>query len=295
MNPQEISIPVPWGHIAAKTWGHNSDARVLCLHGIQDNCGTFDKLIPLLLPGFYYVCMDTPGHGRSSHYPPGFRITMECYAVAVKRVVDHLQWDRFKCIGHSIGGMIASLFTSLYPEHVASLVMIDSAGPVPLFPQDTVKWMRTVCDHLLVIERKAASGSPPLYTREQAIDLLMTKRPSKLTRSSAEVLIERSLIERPGGYVFSMDQRLKMLYNQLFSPIQFAAVVDSIQCPVLQLRASDNPRQKNPDVKLSRKMYKSNPNVRVVKVNGNHDVHLNHPERIADLINKFLLFERSKI
>jgi pimeloyl-ACP methyl ester carboxylesterase len=102
-------------------------------------------------------------------------------------------------------------------------------------------------------------------------------------------------MDRPGGYVLSMDQRLKILYSPLFSPLQYAAVVDSIQCPVLQLRASDNPRQKNPDVKLSRKMYKSNPNVRVVKVNGNHDVHLNHPERIADLINKFLLFERSKI
>jgi len=194
-----------------------------------------------------------------------------------------------------MGGMIASLFTSLYPEHVASLVMIDSAGPVPLYPQDTVKWMRTVCDRLLVIERKAASGSPPLYTREQAINLLMTKRPSKLTRSSAEVLVERSLVDRPGGYVFSMDQRLKILYNNLFSPIQYAAVVNSIQCPVLQLRASDNPVQKNPHVKFTRKMYKSNPNVRVVKVNGNHDVHLNHPERIADLINKFLLSERSKI
>ncbi|XP_025198508.1 serine hydrolase-like protein isoform X1 [Melanaphis sacchari] len=297
MNPQEISIPVPWGHIAAKTWGHSSDARVLCLHGIQDNCGTFDKLVPLLPRGFYYVCMDTPGQGRSSHYPPGFRITLECYAVAVKRFVDHLQWDRFRCIGHSMGGMIGSLFASLYPEHVASLVMIDSAGPAPVHPQDTVKWLRTACDGLLTIERKAVSGSPPSYTREQAIDALMTKRPSKLTRSSAEALIERSLVDRPGGrHAFCMDQRLKVPYSQMLSPIQCAAVAYSIQCPVLHLVASDNPYQKSPDVKLSRKIYKSNPNFRVVKVDGNHDVHLNHPERIAGLINKFLLqTERSKI
>ncbi|CAI6343419.1 unnamed protein product [Macrosiphum euphorbiae] len=296
MNPQEISIPVPWGNIAAKTWGHCSDARVLCLHGIQDNCGTFDKLIPLLRRGFYYVCVDTPGHGRSSHYPPGFRITLECYVLAVKRVVDHLKWDRFKCIGHSMGGMIASLFTSLYPEHVASLVMIDCAGPMLVHAQDTVKWLRMVGDGLLTIERKISSGSPPSYTREQAIDVLMTKRPSKLTRSSANVLVERSLVDRPDGrYAFSMDQRLKVHYNQTFTPIQYMAIVNSIQCPVLNLRATDNPLQKDPRVKLSRKIYKSNPNVRMVKVNGNHDVHLNHPERIADLINTFLLSERSKL
>lgn len=216
--------------------------------------------------------------------------------LAVKRVVDHLKWDRFKCIGHSMGGMIASLFTSLYPEHVVSLVMIDCAGPMPVHAQDTVKWLRMVGDGLLTIERKISSGSPPSYTREQAVDVLMTKRPSKLTRSSANVLVERSLVDRPDGrYAFSMDQRLKVHYNQTFTPIQYMAIVNSIQCPVLHLRATDNPLQKDPRVKLSRKIYKSNPNVRMVKVNGNHDVHLNHPERIADLINTFLLSERSKL
>ncbi|XP_015369569.1 PREDICTED: serine hydrolase-like protein [Diuraphis noxia] len=282
--------------ISAKTWGHCSDARVLCLHGIQDNCGTFDRLIPLLRRGFYYVCVDTPGHGRSSHYPPGFRITMECYALAVKRVIDYLKWDRFKCIGHSMGGIIASLFTSLYPEHVASLVMIDCAGPEPVHAQETVKWLRTACDGLLTIERKAASGSPPSYTREQAVDTLITKRLSKLTRDSANVLVERSLVDSPGGrHAFCMDQRLKVFYNQMFTPTQYMAVVSSIRCSVLYLRASDNPLQKSPGNKLVRKIYKLNPNVRVVKVNGNHDVHLNHPERVADLINTFLLSERSKI
>jgi len=282
--------------ISAKTWGHCSDSRVLCLHGIQDNCGTFDKLIPLLRRGFYYVCVDMPGHGWSSHYSPGFRITLECYVLAVKRVVDHLKWDRFKCIGHSMGGMIASLFTSLYPEHVASLVMIDSAGPMPVYAQDTDKWLRMVCDGLLTIERKMASGSPPSYTREQAVDVLMTKRPSKLTRSSANVLVERCLVDLPDGrYAFSMDQRLKVHNIMIFTPIQYMTIVNSIRCPVLHLRASDNPLQKDPRIKLLRKFYKSSPNVRMVKVNGNHDVHLNHPERIADLINTFLLSERSKI
>lgn len=242
------------------------------------------------------MCVDTPGHGRSSHYPPGFRITLECYAVAVKRVVDHLQWDRFRCIGHSMGGMIASLFASLYPEHVSALVMIDCAGPEPVHPQDTVRVLRKVCDGLLTVESEAVTGSPPSYTREQAVDTLMTKRPSKLTKSSADVLIERSLVDRPGGlYSFSMDQRIKVSYNQMFSPVQYMAVVNRIRCPVLYLRASENPLQKSPGNKLARKMYKSNPNVRVVKVNGSHDVHLNHPEQLADTINTFLQLERCKI
>jgi len=296
MDSQEISIPVPWGHIAAKTWGHPLASPVLCLHGKQDNCGTFDRLIPLLRQEFYYVCIDIPGHGYSSHFSPGFRITFETQVLAVKRVIDHLEWTKFECIGHSMGGMIASLFASLYPEHMESLVMIDCAGPESVSPKDTVEYMRNVCDGILTIEKKSTNRSPPTYTYEQAVNIILTKRPSKLTEQSAHILIKRSLLKHPeGNYSFSTDQRLKVEHNQLFSPMQHMVVIHSIKCPVLYLIADDNPIQKKPECKLTRKMYKTNPNVRVVKVNGNHDVHLNHPERIAVLINTFLLSKRSKI
>nr|CAH7753933.1 unnamed protein product [Callosobruchus chinensis] len=36
----------------------------------MDNAGAFDNLIPLLPHKFRYVCIDLPGHGRSSHFPP---------------------------------------------------------------------------------------------------------------------------------------------------------------------------------------------------------------------------------
>lgn len=270
--------------------------RVLCLHGIQDNCGTFDRLIPLLQQGFYFVCLDLPGHGHSSHFHVGYRLSLESYVLALKRVVDYLEWTKFKCVGHSFGGMIASLFTSIYPEYVESLVMIDAAGPEAIHPQDTVNFIRHVCDGLLTIENKLAEKSPPLYTYEQAVNLILTKRPSQLTRQSAEILIQRSLKENADGlYSLNIDQRLKVHYNQIFSPMQQMAIIQSIKCPVLYLHAIENPFQKKHGNKIVRKMYKSNPNVRVVKVNGNHDVHLNHPERIADLINKFIVYEHSNI
>lgn len=270
--------------------------RVLCLHGKQDNCDTFNRLIPLLQQGFYFVCIDFPGHGHSSHFAAGFRITIESYVLALKRVINHLKWKKFKCIGHSMGGMIASLFASLYPEDIESLVMIDCAGPKPIHPQDTIQSLRRECDNLLMVEGKISKRSPPSYTYEQAVNLILTKRPSKLTRQSADVLIKRSLHKKPdGSYYFTTDQRLKVSYNMMFSPMQNMNIIHSIKCPVLYLLASENPIQKEPGNKLLRKMYKSNSNVQVVKVNGNHDVHLNHPEQIADLINTFLLSKHSKL
>lgn len=45
----ELSIPVPWGEIRGKAWGHGHP--VLCLHGWADNCGSFNTLIPFLPKG----------------------------------------------------------------------------------------------------------------------------------------------------------------------------------------------------------------------------------------------------
>ena len=44
---------------------------MLGLHGWRDNSGTFDRIVPLLPPSFYFVAIDVQGHGFSSHLPPG--------------------------------------------------------------------------------------------------------------------------------------------------------------------------------------------------------------------------------
>ena len=52
-------------------WGSKTKQPVLALHGWQDNAGTWDKLSPYLLPEISILAIDLPGHGLSSHYPPG--------------------------------------------------------------------------------------------------------------------------------------------------------------------------------------------------------------------------------
>jgi len=47
---EEVRIRLPWkdATLAAKWWGSKTQRPIVCLHGWQDNAGTFDRIIPLL-------------------------------------------------------------------------------------------------------------------------------------------------------------------------------------------------------------------------------------------------------
>ena len=140
----EVQVPTPWGHLATKCWNLPSTENpldlssspqlpVLCLHGWQDNAGTYDRLIPLLdkvgedsqnqpiywlLPSFStfplfvwikpiivntvlfvrqdipFICMDLAGHGKSSPRPLGSCGDAPMYVVDIKRVIDHFGLDK---------------------------------------------------------------------------------------------------------------------------------------------------------------------------------------------------------
>ena len=61
---QEVTIAVPWGHVAGKWYGDRDKQPVLALHGREDNAGTFDRLIPLMPRTIPVFAIDFPGHGR---------------------------------------------------------------------------------------------------------------------------------------------------------------------------------------------------------------------------------------
>lgn len=60
---EEITLTVPWGVLALKCWNSKIYEPVLVVHGLCENAGAFDRLLPLLSKYFYYVVIDLPGHG----------------------------------------------------------------------------------------------------------------------------------------------------------------------------------------------------------------------------------------
>ena len=73
------------------------------------------RLAPLILSGHSpggcsnggrvgrLICIDSPGHGLSSHYPPGMEYNMLDCLTHIRRVVAHFKLEKFSLIGHSLG------------------------------------------------------------------------------------------------------------------------------------------------------------------------------------------------
>ncbi|XP_050422244.1 serine hydrolase-like protein [Adelges cooleyi] len=296
MNTQEISIPVPWGHISAKVYGDDCNSAVLCVHGIQDNCDTFSTLLPLLPKEYYYVCIDLPGHGHSSHFPQFLPLELTHFLIAIKLVKDHFRWSQFVYIGHSLGGAVGTWFAALYPESIKCLIILDTMEPRAVERNNTVETVKSRIDDLHVLLRRQNGRDPPVYTYDQAVDKIKSTRPSKLTDESAHILAKRSLIRvDENRFKFAYDQRLKLPFHLVMTFDQHENIINRISCPTIFVLADESFGRYSTYLKNTYDLYSTRPNVTIRTVKGNHDVHLNHPERIADLINAFMLSKKSKL
>jgi len=235
----------------------------------------------------------------------GTRWTMEDYALTIKRVADHIKWlSPFVCLGHSMGGQVAKLFAAVYPEYVERLVLLDTAGPVAMFPEEVTWSSRRAADELLRLEnrKKAAStsggGHPPLvYAYPEALDRVRTRHYGPLDDELARTLMSRYFRPGPtaGEYRLANDVRLSVPYSQWFSAAQHWDVVSKVRCPTLLIRASGSDLYYVDVYGVFVDMYERNPHFRTVMVDGNHDVHMNNPRAVAAWINKFLNNKLSKL
>src|SRR5688572_1906018 len=81
--------------------------------------------------GWHVVAPDHRGHGASSKPDGEAAYTFDEFAADALALADHLGWERFALLGHSMGGMIAQYVALTAPERLAGLVLMDTShGPL---------------------------------------------------------------------------------------------------------------------------------------------------------------------
>lgn len=275
--------------MTGKWWGPQSVTPVLlCLHGYQDNAGTWDTLAPLLPPDISLLAVDFPGHGLSSHIPAGNIYHILDFVLTVQRIVEHFGWTRVSLMGHSFGSVIAFLYSAIYPEYVEHYIALDTMTPPNTDPVRRLKSQGERLDDFLHLE-SMDPNSKPSYTYEEAVQLLHSSRSEWATKEGCEILTQRGTIRKPDGrYYFSRDVRLKVNLDMAYSREYVRQFVSNVRCKILYIKPNEGLSKPEFQVQFLDEIKKLAVLYEYHTVEGRHHVHLDFPERVAPLISNFL-------
>jgi pimeloyl-ACP methyl ester carboxylesterase len=160
-----------------------SGPTLLLVHGFGGAKEDFADHVDALAATHQVVTFDHRGHGESDSPPDPSDYTLDRMAADTLAVADAVGADRFRLLGHSMGGMIARRVVLGAPQRVEALVLMDtSPGPVPGIDGE-------------ILEMGA------VIALNEGMDEL--KRIMDAFQPLGTAAYERTLIERPGYQEFN--------------------------------------------------------------------------------------------
>ncbi|MEL7646617.1 MAG: alpha/beta hydrolase [Sedimentibacter sp.] len=142
-------------------------ADVLLLHGWGGSTKTMMPIFNVLKDKCRVVAVDLPGFGESSM--PDKPWNSYDYADCIKKVIDKLGMKSIILFGHSHGGRISIILSSMHSV-VKKLVLIDSAG---IIPKRTLKYYVKV--YSFKILRKLYTAFSSEDSREKKLEKFYRK------------------------------------------------------------------------------------------------------------------------
>ena len=136
MSASVIAQPAPYAehHIAVnglklrvQDYGTPGKPALLCLHGGAANAHWYDFVAQGFTADYHVRAVDLRGHGNSQWDPsPTPSYGYQQHAADVNALAETLDLSDFVLIGHSMGGMIGSIYCATYPGRAKAFVLVDT-------------------------------------------------------------------------------------------------------------------------------------------------------------------------
>jgi pimeloyl-ACP methyl ester carboxylesterase len=268
-------IPVADGvDLAADRWAPSPDApegpTFVLVHGLASNARLWDGVaIDLAATGHPVVTIDLRGHGRSSKPDGPYDVPTVADDVAV--VIDGLALDRPVVAGQSWGGNVAVELAARHPTILRGIVCVDGGWlePSRVFPD----W--AAC---------AAALAPPRLVGRPLAEIegyVRASHPDWPETGIAGALANFEV--RPDGTIapwLTYDHHMTVLRG--LWDHHPSERFPGLPVPVLLVPADngegDWTARKRQDVEAAQAAI---PNARVLWFVGDHDIHAQHPDRLA--------------
>lgn len=125
LKSQKQNLKMAYMDVAPKK---SNGKTIMLLHGKNFNGAYWEKTAKdLSEKGFRVIIPDQIGFGKSSK-PQSYQFSFAQLADNTKAILDELKITKVIVLGHSMGGMVATRFTLMYPETVEKLILENPIG-----------------------------------------------------------------------------------------------------------------------------------------------------------------------
>lgn len=281
--------------ISAQVFNDAAEQTLIVLHGMRDH-GSSLHCLTATLPHFKIVFADLRGHGHSDH---SGAYSMSHFVADLLALYEFFELPSAHLLGHSLGGHIATRFAALFPERVASLVVVDGFGP-PNTPAGLrihpwIAGYRAQIEQLGAIPRRSGQ----LKDKAVATERYLRNQP-RLTEEAAHNLSELGVRAAPeGGLAWRWDPRVHMVWST-FSKAESEAMLECIDCDVLVITGSEGLGYwltMHPELEGQDEWYQSElqrrinlmPNAKSLVIeDAGHMVHFDQPGALSKAVADFL-------
>lgn len=219
--------------VAYRAWGDPESPRVaLCVHGLTRQGRDFDHLAAALAgEGYYVVCPDLVGRGRSGWLPDPDDYALPQYCVDMTTLIARLGAVEVDWIGTSLGGLIGIVLAGM-PQSPVRRLVVNDIGPI-------LSWaaLRRIGDYLRQAPQAFASlAAAEAYMRDIHAPF------GELTDAQWMHLTEHSVAADDGGqYRLRYDPRIAQAFRPgLIYNLNLWGYWDAIEGPALVIRGAES-------------------------------------------------------
>jgi len=269
-------------------WNPDGKTLVFALHGWLDNLATFE-ILAKHMPDIRFIAVDSPGHGHSSHIKEDKAYHFIDGVYLIDDLIEHFGQKQANLLGHSMGGALATIYASVQPKRVKSLLLIEALGPVTTKEE---KFPETLKNS--ITQRRALKDKRKPFYKSFNLALEARAEVSKISPELIKPLVERALtsIQHPSdkqtyGYTWRADSRLRSSSAMRMTEKQLRCLLPEITAPTLLIEGKQGLLQL-PEAKHIQARKPLVKNLTVQLMEGGHHLHLEHPKRIAKIMCQFL-------
>lgn len=259
--------------------GDENKPLIIALHGWLDNAASF---IPLsrILTDYHLIALDFAGHGLSDHRSNDAHYHQLDFIHDLHELVLSQGWKDFILLGHSMGGIVGSMYVSSFPEFVRHFITIESFGPMSKTAQSSAVQLRESIESRLKIQSKQPKHPKNYDTAVQA-----RANAGDLSMDAAELLVNRNLFEQDGELRWRTDRRLRSISSLRVTDDQAEHFMRAIKCPMLAILGTTGYEMMREKMRQRLDWVE---NLEVVSCEGGHHLHMDNPDDVGGYILQFL-------